>query len=155
MLQSIKKTANGLVALFKDGTSFSINNTIKIVSSSVSVADSASVNLAQLTLPKGRWLVWGFTAFTQVGADATTILQHALCVSRTTGSLDPISSSEQASFINNYASTINPRLGVSPSEYISQGATIVYLVGYRKLKAGTSPSSVTADTPVLYATQIG
>lgn len=61
MLQSIKKTANGLVALFKDGTSVRIGETIPFVLSGATTTPGvyAGFSAQSVTVPKGSYIVLG------------------------------------------------------------------------------------------------
>ena len=84
MLQSIKKTANGLVALFKDGESIAIGQILYgIISSGISVSsaptwigDGSTTGL--IRLPKGRYLVYANGYIT--GSDTNVYMQFAFGV---------------------------------------------------------------------------
>lgn len=75
MLQSIKKTANGLVALFKDGTSVQFGEKISASCTADTTTVSGDTDLdvtgMVITLPTGKWLL-GYNATLFVRRVATT-----------------------------------------------------------------------------------
>lgn len=73
MLQSIKKTANGLVALFKDGTSYKFFDILEtaVIDNTALPATTVVGNITSLNIPSGKWYIEA-TGRVNNGASATT-----------------------------------------------------------------------------------